>query len=173
MIINTAGNSETRSEENYRKILFANFSVVACSISRRVFFPDFFTISLTSQRDGIARTSTTFPTVAKIGLAPNCQLLKCLMISLVYGGRSTVRCSNSLTALRIKKLDTPLLPSWQKQYNRSSMSESGRDWMISIPIRRVSSGIVSANNSSFSLSGNYIVKLGGLSSSSSLILPKC
>ena len=46
---------------------------------------------------------------------------------------------------------------------------SGSELIISIPMRRVSSGIVSAYFSSLSLSVNCIVKLAGLTSSSLLI----
>jgi len=71
MIISTAGSIRMKSDANYRRILLESFSMVAFSISLKVFFPAFFTMSRTSYREGIVTISPIFPIVAKTGFGPD------------------------------------------------------------------------------------------------------
>ena len=58
------------SKVNCRKILFDNFSIVAFSISLRVWRPDFFTIYRISSNEGIDIIVPKLLAVVKTGLAP-------------------------------------------------------------------------------------------------------
>lgn len=99
IIISTAGSISMKSEANYRRILFDSFSIVAFSISLKVFLPAFFTISRTSQREGIATISPILPIVANTGLGPVQDFAKCWISCLVQIGISEERFSNSFNAL--------------------------------------------------------------------------
>jgi len=103
MIIKIAGNIKTRSNVNYRIILFESFSIVLFSISLKVCLPDFFTILRISSNEGIAIKSKTFPAVERTGLAPNFASPNVLSKFAASEGISSVYYSISLNAF-LKKI---------------------------------------------------------------------